>query len=101
MSKSSFWRYRNVFVTGGSGLLGSCIIRALVNFEADVVCLIRDWIPQSELVRSGTIENVRVVRGDICDGALVARILAEYEIDTVLHLAAQTIVGTAQRGPVN
>jgi CDP-glucose 4,6-dehydratase len=65
------------------------------------VCLIRDWVPQSELVRSGTIDQVTVVRGDIRDRDLIERALGEYEIDTVIHLAAQTIVGIANRNPVS
>ena len=68
---------------------------------ADVVCLVRDWVPQSELVRSGWIDAVRVVRGDVRDQALLERALGEYEIDTVIHLAAQTIVGIANRNPVS
>ena len=68
---------------------------------ADVVCLVRDWVPQSELVRSGLIERVKVVRGDVRDQASLERVLGEYEVDTVFHLAAQTIVGIANRNPVS
>jgi CDP-glucose 4,6-dehydratase len=96
-----FWRYRPTLVTGGTGLLGSRIVRALVEMNADVICLVRDWVPQSELVRSGTLDRVKVVRGDVRDAAVVTRTLAEYEIDTVLHLAAQTTVGTANRSPTD
>jgi len=62
---------------------------------------VRDWIPQSELVRRRTIERVKVVRGDVRDRDLLERTLAEYEIDTVFHLAAQTIVGIANRAPMS
>ncbi|MCW3473928.1 NAD-dependent epimerase/dehydratase family protein [Limobrevibacterium gyesilva] len=96
-----FWRYRPTLVTGATGLLGNWIVRALVELKADVVCLVRDWVPQSELVRSGTLDQVKVVRGDVRDAAVVTRVLAEYEVDTVLHLAAQTIVGTANRSPTD
>jgi len=72
-----------------------------VDDGADVVCLVRDWVPQSELVASGSLARVRTVRGDVRDQALLERILGEYEIDTVFHLAAQTIVGVAQRNPVS
>ena len=96
-----FWRDRPTLVTGGTGLLGSWLIRRLSDDGADVVCLVRDWVPQSELVRSGTIARVRTVRGDVRDQALLERVLGEYEIDTVFHLAAQTIVGVAQRNPVS
>jgi CDP-glucose 4,6-dehydratase len=68
---------------------------------ADVVCLIRDWVPQCELVRSGGIERVNVVRGDVRDRDLVERTIGEYETDTVIHLAAQTIVGIANRNPIS
>jgi CDP-glucose 4,6-dehydratase len=98
---SDFWRDRPTFVTGGTGLVGSWLVRRLVEAGAQVVCLVRDWVPQSELVRSGTLERVAVVRGDIRDQATVERALGEYEVDTVMHLAAQTIVGIANRNPVS
>jgi CDP-glucose 4,6-dehydratase len=98
---SGFWSTRPVLVTGASGLLGSAMVRLLVGAGADVVALVRDWVPQSELVRSGLLARVRVVRGDILDAPLVERILGEYEIDTVMHLAAQTIVSIANRNPVS
>ena len=90
-----------MLVTGATGLLGSWLTRRLMEAGADVVCLVRDWMPQSELVRSGTLESVKVVRGDVRDRELVERALGEYEIDTVIHLAAQTIVGIANRNPVS
>jgi CDP-glucose 4,6-dehydratase len=76
-SSSSFWQDRPTFVTGATGLAGS-------------------W-----LVASGLDGKVTVVAGDICDQGLVERVLGEYEIDTVLNLAAQTIVGIANRNPVS
>jgi CDP-glucose 4,6-dehydratase len=98
---SAFWVDRPAFVTGASGLVGSWLVRRLLEAGADVVCLIRDWVPQSELVRAGLIDQVKSVRGDICDQPLLERILGEYEIDTVIHLAAQTIVTIANRNPVS
>jgi len=98
---TSFWRDRPVFITGGTGLVGSWLVRRLVEAEADVICLVRDWAPQSELVRANLIERVKVVRGDVCDQALLERTLGEYEINTVIHLAAQTIVGIANRNPIS
>lgn len=98
---SAFWQDRRTFVTGASGLLGVWTVRRLLSLGADVVCLMRDWIPQSELVRQDMIESVNVVRGDVRDQKLVERVLGEYEVDTVFHLAAQTIVGIANRNPVS
>ncbi len=98
---SSFWKDRPVLVTGGTGLLGSWLVQQLLDAHANVVCLVRDWVPQSELVRSRCIQNVTVVRGDIVDRELVERTLGEYEIEVVFHLAAQTIVGIANRNPIS
>lgn len=101
VTERSFWRDRRVFVTGATGLLGGWLVRRLLDDGADVVCLVRDWVPRSELVRVGAIERVTVVRGDLCDREVAERTLAEYEIQTVFHLAAQTIVGIANRNPLN
>ncbi len=98
---ANFWQDRPTFVTGASGLVGSWLIKRLLAAGADVVCLVRDWLPQSELVRSGDIDRVRVVRGDVRDQALLERILGEYEVNTVIHLAAQTIVTIANRNPIS
>jgi CDP-glucose 4,6-dehydratase len=97
----AFWRDRPTLVSGATGLVGAWTVRRLVALGADVVCLVRDWVPQSELVRSQLIEQVRVVRGDVRDQAELERVLGEYEVTTVIHLAAQTIVGIANRNPVS
>jgi CDP-glucose 4,6-dehydratase len=99
--KADFWRDRPTFVTGASGLVGSWLVKRLLAAEADVVCLVRDWVPRSELLGSGLFEKVTTVRGDLRDQRLLERVLGEYEIDTVLHLAAQTIVPIANRNPVS
>lgn len=98
---TSFWRDRPVFVTGATGLLGSWLVRQLVAGGAEVVALVRDWVPRSELVSSGTLGQVRVVRGDVRDQETLERALGEYEVATVFHLAAQTIVGVANRNPIS
>ena len=98
---TSFWRDRPTFVTGATGLVGGWLVQRLLRAEADVVCLVRDGVPQSELVRSGNYERVKVVRGDIQEQSLLERILGEYEIATVFHLAAQTIVPIANRNPLS
>ncbi|HXA03649.1 MAG TPA: GDP-mannose 4,6-dehydratase, partial [Bryobacteraceae bacterium] len=98
---NSFWRDRSVFVTGATGLLGSWLVKQLLEAGSNVVCLVRDWVPQSELLRSRRIEQVNTVRGDITDRNLIERVLGEYEVEIVFHLAAQTIVGIANRNPVS
>jgi CDP-glucose 4,6-dehydratase len=98
---STFWRDRPTFVTGGTGLVGGWLTRRLVESDAAVVCLVRDWVPHSTLLAGDLASKATIVRGDVRDQALIERILGEYEIDTVLHLAAQTIVPIANRNPVS
>ena len=98
---NSFWQDRPTLVTGATGLVGGWLVRRLLNFGADIICLVRDWVPQSELMYTRLVEQVKVVRGDVRDQALLERTLGEYEINTVIHLAAQTIVGIANRNPVS
>ncbi|MBN1248454.1 MAG: GDP-mannose 4,6-dehydratase [Anaerolineae bacterium] len=97
----SFWYERPVLVTGCTGLLGSWLVETLISAGALVVGLIRDDVPQSQLARSRDIERIRVVRGDVTDYALIERAINEYEVDAVFHLAAQTIVGIANRAPLS
>jgi CDP-glucose 4,6-dehydratase len=98
---TSFWADRPTLLTGATGLVGAWTLRRLVEAGADVVCLVRDWVPGSEAVRSGLLEGAMVARGDVRDRDVIERVLGEYEVDTVLHLAAQTIVGIANRNPVS
>jgi CDP-glucose 4,6-dehydratase len=95
------WSYRSVFVTGAYGLLGGWLVKALLHQGARVTVLRRDAVTASALVLEGTERRVDVVQGDVCDARLLERALAEHEIDTVFHLAAQTIVGVANRAPVS
>jgi CDP-glucose 4,6-dehydratase len=100
-ASSAFWKERAVFVTGATGLLGSAVTAELIRRGAIVTTLVRDWIPQSELVASDLLKRTRVVRGELEDFATILRAINEHEIDTVLHLGAQTIVGTAARSPLS
>jgi CDP-glucose 4,6-dehydratase len=97
----SFWLDRPVFITGCAGFLGSWLTIALVEAGAAVVGLVRDEVPFSQLRRSGYRDRIAVVRGCVTDYELVERTLNEYEIDTVFHLAAQTIVPIANRAPLS
>jgi CDP-glucose 4,6-dehydratase len=96
-----FWLDRRVFVTGATGLLGSWLTRKLADMGADVVVLIRDWVPESEFFHNDSFSSASVIRGDLVDENLLERILNEYEIESVFHTAAQTIVGTANREPLS
>jgi len=98
---NKFWLDRPVFVSGCAGFLGSWLTSALVDAGANVVGLVRDRVPFSLLSRSGCLDRITVIRGDVTDYALVERVLNEYEIDAVFHLAAQTIVPIANRAPLS
>ena len=97
----SFWQDRPTLVTGATGLLGGWLVPRLVDAGANVICLVRDWVPQSQLLRPSIYDHIIAVRGDICDQVLLERVLGEYEIDTVFHLAAQAIVTIANRNPIS
>lgn len=94
------WAGRRVFVTGATGIVGSALVGRLLALNATVIALVRDWDPQSELIRSGNINRISVVSGSLEDPGAVERGINEHEADTVFHLGAQTIVGTALRNPV-
>jgi len=99
--RDNYWKDKKVFVTGCTGLLGSWLTKTLLDKGANVVGLIRDWVPRSNLILQDSIHKITTVRGEVEDYFLLERSLNEYEIDTVFHLAAQTIVGIANRNPVS
>ena len=99
--KRSFWTDRPTLVTGATGFVGGWLVKRLLDNRADVICLVRDWVPQSQLLSNGLADQVKLVRGDVRDQALLERVMGEYEVDTVIHLAAQTIVGIANDNPVS
>jgi len=97
----SFWQGRKVLVTGCTGFLGWWLTSELVRQKADVVGLVRDLTPQAPFFAQGMDKKITMVRGQIEDYDTVERAINEYEIDTVFHLAAQAIVGAANRNPLS
>lgn len=97
---ASFWRYRPVAVTGATGFLGSHLTNLLASMSAEVVVLVRDHVPLTPITARWW-ERVTVVEGDVTDQALLERLLGEYEVRTVMHLAAQTQVGVSNHNPVS
>lgn len=98
---SSFWTDKKILVTGATGLLGSWLVKELVDNQSNVICLVRDFVPKSNFYSNGYSECVVKVDGSLDDFFLIERVLNEYEIDTIFHLGAQTIVGTANRSPIS
>ena len=97
----SFWQHRNVFVTGATGFVGAHITRKLIEQQARVICLQRDGVRANSLDLFNLRQHVTVIQGALEDYALMERILNEYEIESVFHLAAQAIVGAANRSPLS
>ncbi len=97
----SHWLDRPVLVTGCTGLLGSWMVADLVEAGARVIGLIRDRVAGSNLDRLGMTGRIDVVTGEVQDQQLMERVMGEYEVVTVFHLAAQTIVGVANRNPLS
>ena len=95
------WKNKNVFITGATGFLGSHLTRYLYDLGANIVVLVRDWIPESSLIKCHLMPKINQVKGCVEDYFLLERILNEYEVNTVYHLAAQTIVGIANNNPMS
>jgi CDP-glucose 4,6-dehydratase len=100
MRTANDWLGRRVLVTGATGIVGSWLVKHLLACGAQVFVLIRDWDPQSELIRSGAIQQTGVVNAALEDFRAIERTISENETDTVFHLGAQPIVGTALRSPL-
>ena len=102
MTKTNkFWLLKNTLVSGASGFLGSYLVEKLVNKQANVIAIVRDQVPNSRLYHEKINQNITIVRGDITNYFFIERILNEYEISSVFHLAAQTIVPIANRSPIS
>jgi CDP-glucose 4,6-dehydratase len=96
------WTDRRVMITGATGFLGSWMTKALIDKGAEVVVFIRDIRPKLPAYLSEAMEDLSaIVYGDLADYPLVERMLNEYEVDSCFHLAAQAIVGVANRSPLS
>lgn len=100
-SGREFWLGKKVFVTGCTGLLGFWLTKELAAVGAEVTGLVRDWVPKANVISTGLAETINIVRGSLEEHPLLVRAINEYEIDTVFHLGAQAIVGTANRNPLS
>lgn len=98
---SEFWKNRIAFVTGASGFVGANLVFGLLEEGANVVCLERDETQRNSLDLLSLRDRVTVIRGSVEDLPLMSRILNEYDVDAVFHLAAQALVGAANRSPVS
>jgi len=96
---NNYWLDRPVLITGATGFVGSYLTETLLDYGAEITTIIRDYRPDSQFISRDLFLDVNRVKGDLTDYRLVERTLAEYEIDTVFHLAAQTVVSIANTAP--
>src|SRR5688500_7403901 len=88
----------NVFVTGANGFLGSQLALNLAKDKnVRVVCLMKD---KNFRTRKDITDHVSVVWGDLRDFDAVRYCVSHYEIDTIFHLAATTIIKQAVIDPI-
>lgn len=97
---TGFFKDRRVFVTGATGMIGAWLVKDLLAQSAYVVALVLDGDPRSELYRSGDVNRISVVNGNLEDFGTLERAINVHEVDTVFHLGAQAIVGVAHRAPL-
>jgi CDP-glucose 4,6-dehydratase len=95
------WLNKNVLVTGCTGLLGSWLTEELINLKVNITGVVRDHVPRSRIYREGLIDKINVIYGSLEDYHMIERALNEYEIETVFHIAAQTIVPIANKNPLS
>ncbi|MDD5187355.1 MAG: GDP-mannose 4,6-dehydratase [Methanoregula sp.] len=102
LGRLNYWEGRRVFVTGATGVLGLNLVNRLIKLDADVVAFVRDWVPRARILGKWLPDSdkVTIVRGGLEDYDSIARTLAEYEIDCIFHLGAQTIVNVGNRSPL-
>ena len=101
MGQDTFWQNRSVFITGCTGLVGSWLTKTLLDKGANIVGLVRDLVPNSNLYHFKLENKINSVRGALEDYFILERCINEYEVDTVFHIGAQAIVGVANRNPIS
>lgn len=98
---NDFWKDKNVFVTGADGFIGSWVAKELVEKKANVTLVVRDMKKNSCFDFHGLRPKVNIVQGDIVDLAVLERAVTQFDTDYVFHLAAQAIVGIADKSPLS
>lgn len=95
------WKGMNVFVTGADGFIGSHVAKTLADRGSEVVTIVRDIKKKSNIDILGFKDEITIVNGDLINFHDCERIVNEYEIEFCFHLAAQAIVGPANRSPLS
>jgi len=96
----NFWQNKKVFVTGANGFLGSHLTKSLIKYGLEPVVLIYEDNPAGLFEKENLSAKTQVVRGDVRNFKLMSEILRDFKIDTIFHLAAQSIVDQAVDAPI-
>lgn len=96
---NDYWKGKKVFITGGTGFIGTWVVKALVDNGAEVVCLAKEMQKGSNFEKLGLDKKVTLIFGDILDLNILKLSLEKYQIDSVFHLAAQPLVQIALKNP--
>ena len=95
---------KHILITGGAGFIGSHVVRRFVTNYPDYQIVNFDT-----LTYAGNLENIKdiekssnytFVKGDICDAAAVEKVLHDFQIDTIIHLAAESHVDRSITDPL-
>ena len=95
------WKSSKVFVTGADGFIGSHLAKTLIEMGAEVVTIVRDIKKKSNIDVLGLNGKINVIHGDLVDFKDCERTINEYDVDFCFHIAAQAIVGPANRSPLS
>ena len=94
---------KNILVTGGAGFIGSHLIRLLVNKYPEYHIVNMDVLTYAgNLENLNDIEykkNYKFIKCDICDFEKVKKVLEDYSIDSIIHLAAESHVDRSIKDP--
>lgn len=97
----NFWKDKNLLVTGADGFIGSWLAKTLIEKEANVITIVRDIKKENNLDVLDIRKKITLIHGNLIDFNVIERAINEYDIDTCFHLAAQAIVGSANKSPLS
>ena len=95
------WKNTNVLVTGADGFIGSHIAKALIDKGAKVTTIVRDLKKTNNLDILNLRDKINIIHGDLVNFNDCERCINEYDIEFCFHIAAQAIVGPANRSPLS
>lgn len=95
------WKNANVLVTGADGFIGSHVAKELIERKAEVVTIVRDIKKRSNIDLLNLKKNITIVHGNLINYQDCERAINEYDVDFCFHIAAQAIVGQANRSPLS